>query len=65
MYTLTEKGERAYLTLGQIESALAYYWGHRHELDHDIERRLQFVDEFQQATKPTPLETRLKAKGLR
>ena len=54
-----------YLTLGQIHSALAYYWDHQDELDHDIARRLQFVEQVQQATQPTPLATRLKAKGLR
>ena len=54
-----------YLTLGQIHSAFAYYWDHQDELDHDIERRLQFVEQVQHATQPTPLETRLKAKGLR
>ena len=57
--------QHPYLTLGQIHSALAYYWDHQDELDQDIARRLQFVDQLQQATKPTPLETRLKATGLR
>jgi uncharacterized protein (DUF433 family) len=57
--------QHPYLTLGQIHSALAYYWDHQDELDHDIERRLQFVDQVQQTTKPTPLQARLKAKGLR
>ncbi|MEE9149552.1 MAG: DUF433 domain-containing protein, partial [Candidatus Tectomicrobia bacterium] len=42
-----------YLTLGQIHSAFAYYWDHQDELDDDIERRLQFVDQVRQATKPT------------
>ena len=27
------------LALGQIYSALAYYWDHKEELDRDIERR--------------------------
>jgi uncharacterized protein (DUF433 family) len=57
--------QHPYLTLGQIHSALAYYWDHQDELDHDIARRLQFVDQIQQTTKPTPLQARLKAKGLR
>lgn len=57
--------QHPYLTLGQMHSALAYYWDHQDELDQDIERRRQFVDQVQQATKPAPLETRLKAKGLR
>src|SRR5205814_3238160 len=38
-----------YLSLGQIHSALAYYWDHKEELDQDIARRLQWADEMQQA----------------
>jgi len=52
------------LTMGQIYSALAYYWDHKAELDQDIERRLQFVEQVQQSTKPPSLAERLKAKGL-
>lgn len=57
--------QHPYLTLGQIHSALAYYWDHQEELDQDIERRLQSIDRVQQTMKPSPLETRLKAKGLK
>jgi uncharacterized protein (DUF433 family) len=56
--------QHPYLTLGQIYSALAYYWDHQEELDQDIERRLQFVEQVQQTMKPSPLKARLKAKGL-
>jgi len=31
----------SHLTLGQIYSALAYYWDHRDELDIDIENRIK------------------------
>ncbi|MBC8448196.1 MAG: DUF433 domain-containing protein [Chloroflexi bacterium] len=41
--------QHPYLTLGQIYSALAYYWDHQEELDQDIERRLRFVDRVQRA----------------
>jgi len=51
------------LTMGQIYSALAYYWDHKADLDQDIERRLQLVDQVQQATAPSPLSKRLKAKN--
>ena len=40
------------LTMGQIYSALAYYWDHKAELDKDIERRLRFVEQVQLSTKP-------------
>jgi uncharacterized protein (DUF433 family) len=56
--------QHPYLTMGQIYSALAYYWDDKTELDQDIERRLQFVDQVQRTTPPTPLVARLKAKGL-
>ena len=56
--------QHPYLTMGQIHSALAYYWDHKTELDQDIERRLQLIEQIQQTTKPIPLIGRLKAKGL-
>lgn len=56
--------QHPYLTLGQIHSALAYYWDHADELDRDIERRLQFVEQVRQAVGPSPLVARLKSKGL-
>jgi uncharacterized protein (DUF433 family) len=34
------------LSLGQIHSALAYYWDHREELDADIEQRSRFVEQM-------------------
>jgi len=56
--------QHPHLTLGQIYSALAFYWDHQEALDQDIEQRLQRIDQIQRQLKPTPLEARLKAKGL-
>jgi uncharacterized protein (DUF433 family) len=56
--------QHPYLTLGQIYSALAYYWDHRAELDRDIEQRLKLVDSIQQTMKPSPLTARIKAEGI-
>lgn len=53
-----------YLTLGQIYSALAYYWDHKEVLDQDMERRRQFVAELERQAEPWPLRERLKAQGL-
>jgi hypothetical protein len=50
--------------MGQIYSALAYYWDHQETLDDDIERRMQMVDELRRSTPPAALEKRLRAKGL-
>ncbi len=38
--------QHPYLTLGQIHSALAYYWDHSEELDRDIQWRLERVEEL-------------------
>ena len=47
------------LTLGQIYSALAYYWDHREELESDIEKRIEKVDQIQKETQPPPIIKRL------
>jgi hypothetical protein len=46
------------------EAQLAYYWDHRKELDQDIERRLECVNEIHQGMEMSPLVKRLKTKGL-
>ena len=56
--------QHPYLTLGQIHSALAYYWDHREEIDRDIEQRLAGVDRVRQAAAVPPLVARLRSKGL-
>lgn len=52
--------QHPYLTLGQIHSALAYYWDHCEELDRDIERRLERVAGLRCETRPSPLVERLR-----
>ena len=52
------------LSMGQIYSALAYYWDHKELLDEEIERRLAAVDHLQQTLPPARLQERLRAKGL-
>lgn len=56
--------QHPHLTLGQIHSALAYYWDHKEELDRDIERRLERVERIRRHVGPSQLVERLKAKGL-
>ncbi len=53
------------LTMGQIHSALAYYWDHKAEMDEDIERGLQTVDELRRTVKPSPLIEKLKRQRSR
>lgn len=49
-----------YLSLGQIHSALAYYWDHKTQLDEDIEKRLAHVNELKKRTPTSSLVTRLR-----
>lgn len=56
------KFQHPQLTMGQIHSALAYYWDHKEELDQDIERRDQMAEEFRRTMKTPDLLTRLKSK---
>ncbi len=50
-----------YLTLGQIYSALAYYWDHKAELDEDMARRLAYADEMRSRTPVPPVVERIRA----
>jgi hypothetical protein len=49
--------------MGQIHSALAYYYDHEDELSKDIEHRLQKAAQYK-TPQITPLKERLKARGL-
>jgi uncharacterized protein (DUF433 family) len=56
--------QHPHLSLGQIHSALAYYWDHQEVLDRDIERRQTLIDQLQRTATPSALRNRLKAQGL-
>src|SRR5210317_1130554 len=56
--------QHPYLSLGQIHSALAYYWDHQKELDSDIENRLATVEKIQRKMDPPKFIKRLKSEGL-
>lgn len=56
--------QHPHLSMGQIHSALAYYWDHKQAIDADIERRLVLVDDIHRTVSPTRLDERLRAKGL-
>ncbi len=55
--------QHPHLTLGQIHSALAYYWDHKEEIDHDIELRLERVDGIHREVGPSRLAGRLRSEG--
>jgi len=54
-----------FLSLGQIHSALAYYWDHRNELDADMARRAEAVDRQQRQSPSASLGARLRTRGAR
>jgi uncharacterized protein (DUF433 family) len=56
--------QHPYLSLGQIYSALAYYYDHQQVLDKNIEERLAVVNRMEKDSSPSPLKSRLKSKGL-
>ena len=53
--------QHPYLFLGQIYSALAFYSDHKEELDEDIARRHNQVEELRRTVPVSPLLARLKA----
>lgn len=55
--------QHPHVTLGQIHSALAYYWDHQADLDRTIKQRLQTVQQLQQASPSKSVAERLKARG--
>ena len=58
------KYQHPYLTLGQVYSALGYYWDHKDEVDRDIKEKREYVERMRSMASPSPLVQRLKAKGL-
>lgn len=55
--------QHPYLTLGQIHSALPYYFDNEEKLNKDIEQRLLDIAQYKSPEK-SPLKERLKASGL-
>lgn len=56
--------QHPYLSLGQIHSALGYYWDHKEDMDKEIERRLERADKMREQIGQSPLIDKLRAKGL-
>jgi uncharacterized protein (DUF433 family) len=52
------------LSMGQIHSALAYYWDHKKEVEAQIEADLQYAEALRQRLGESSLVAKLKAKGL-
>ena len=52
-----------HLSLAQIHAALAYYYDHQAELDAEIQRRWQEVNDLAAQEADSPLRQRLRALG--
>ncbi len=57
--------QHPHLSLGEIHSALAYYWDHQQEIDADREQRLREVEEMRRAAGPSAVQEKLRRQGLR
>lgn len=55
--------EYPYLNLGQIHSALAYFYDHKAEIDQDIDRRLRRVEEIRAAYGDESIREKLRQPG--
>lgn len=53
-----------YLSLAQIDAALAYYYDHQAEFDDQIERDDREVELLRQQSLDSPVRQKLRAKGL-
>jgi uncharacterized protein (DUF433 family) len=53
--------QHPHLTLGQIYSALAYYWDHEEELNRDMDRRLADAERIRHEVRPVHLPRVVKA----
>jgi uncharacterized protein (DUF433 family) len=56
-----QQEQHPYLVLSQIHSALSYYFDHKKEIEDDIKRRNEFVEEMRRKMGPSPLAEKIKA----
>ncbi len=56
--------QHPYLSLGQIYSALAYYWDNSDEINLDIKERTAKVDEIRHQIGTSEIKEKLEKKGL-
>ena len=52
-----------HLTLGQVHSALAYYWDHHQEIDADLARRKEYIERLRAEAGDSPVVAKLRARG--
>ncbi|HXF61620.1 MAG TPA: DUF433 domain-containing protein [Caldilineaceae bacterium] len=52
--------QHPHLTLGQVYSALAYYWDHKEQVEAEIEQDLQEVEKLREANAATSALAKLR-----
>ena len=57
--------QHPYLRLAESHAAMAYYYDHQDEIDQEIQRELQEIEDLREQTERSPLFHRLRAKGVR
>ena len=55
------KEQHPHLTMGQIHSAMAYCWDHKHKIDETIEHDLKLIDEYKEKLASSSLQERLQS----
>jgi uncharacterized protein (DUF433 family) len=55
--------QHPHLTLGQVHSALAFYWDHREEIDADLARREAYIEKLRAEVAESPVVAKLRARG--
>lgn len=53
-----------HLSMGQVHSALAYYWDHKDEIDRDVRRREEYAERMRSEMGQPPIVDKLKRQGL-
>jgi uncharacterized protein (DUF433 family) len=53
-----------HLSLGQIHSALSYYWDHKDELDAEIDRRSEYAEQARREAGPSAVKAKLSRTSL-
>ena len=57
------KYQHPYLSMGQIYTALAYYWNHQEEIEQEIEHQSQAIEQLRRAALRSPARIKLRAQG--
>jgi uncharacterized protein (DUF433 family) len=55
--------QHPYLQLAEVHAAMAYYFDHQAEIDHEIRGELHDADHSRQQASPPPFILRLRAQG--